>query len=160
MNMPTILFVCLGNICRSPCAQGVLEHLIKKKSLELDIYVESCGLGDWNLGQLPDERMRRTAEARGVILSSRAQSFRRDFFDRFDYIFSVDQKVLYELYKWALTPEHKAKIHLMTRFSKIYKDQEIPDPYYYGQGHFDLVMDMIEDSCEGLLEHLSSKDQK
>lgn len=157
--MPAVLFVCLGNICRSPCAQGVLEHLLKKKNLGMDIHVESCGLGDWNLGQLPDERMRVTAEARGIILSSRAQSFRRDFFDRFDYIFSVDHKVMYELYKWATTPEHKAKIHLMTAYSKVYKEQEIPDPYYYGQGHFDLVMDMIEDSCEGLLEYLSTKDK-
>ena len=155
--MPAVLFVCLGNICRSPAAQGILEHLVKTKNPVIDIHIESCGLGDWNIGQLPDERMRHTAEARGIVLSSRAQAFRRDFFDRFDYIFPVDLKVMYELHRWAATPEHKAKIHLMTTFSKIYKDQEIPDPYYYGQGHFDLVMDMIEDSCEGFLEHLSSK---
>ena len=153
--MPSVLFVCLGNICRSPCAQGVLVHLINKRGVSSQITVASCGLGDWNLGQLPDERMRKTAEERGVILSSRAQSFKREFFDRYDYILPVDLKVMHELYRWALTPEHKAKIHLMTKFSKIYKDQEIPDPYYYGQGHFDLVMDIIEDACEGLLDHLS-----
>lgn len=155
--MPSVLFVCLGNICRSPCAEGVLIHLIKKSDLSIDIRVESCGLGDWHTGQLPDERMRCTAEARGIVLSSRARPFEPDYFEDFDYILAADHGVMYELHKWAKTAEHKAKIHLFTKFSSTYKDQEIPDPFHFDQGHFELVMDMIEDACNGLFERLKAE---
>ena len=158
--MTSILFVCLGNICRSPCAEGVLLHMAKSSKFPSDIHVESCGLGDWHQGNLPDERMRRAAEARGIVLCSRAQPFNPDFFETFDYILAVDHSVMYELHRWAKKPQHKAKIHLATDFSRTYKDQEIPDPYYSDQGGFDLVMDMIEDACEGLLEHLKKQGEE
>ena len=152
--MYSILFVCLGNICRSPCAEGVLLHLSKKINPRLKLHVESCGLGDWHIGELPDERMRRAAKERGIVLRSRAQPFVLDFFDQFDYILAADHSVMYELHRWAKTPDHKAKIHLITHFSPNYKDQEIPDPFYDEQGHFDLVFNMVEDACQGLLVHL------
>jgi protein-tyrosine phosphatase len=153
-SMVSILFVCLGNICRSPAAEGVMNHLAKKITPSLELHVQSCGLGDWHKGQLPDERMRKTAKSRGIILTSRAQAFDQLFFDKFDYILAADHKVMYELHKWAKNPEHKAKIILITKFSKTYKDKEIPDPYYLDQGHFELVMDMMEEACQRLLEHL------
>lgn len=156
--MPLVLFVCLGNICRSPAAEGILKHLAKKKERAADLHVESCGLGDWHEGQLPDPRMRQTAEARGIVLSSRAKAFQHDFFEKFDYILAADMKVMYELHRWAKTPEHKAKIHLMTKFGRAYKDVEVPDPFYEDLGHFELVMDMLEDACEGLLEHLRGEE--
>jgi protein-tyrosine phosphatase len=155
--MPSILFVCLGNICRSPAAQGVFEHMLGEKKYPFQVQVGSCGLGDWHEGHLPDERMRHTAEARGVVLSSRAKSFEPRFFEEFDYILPVDKKVMYQLHLFAKTPEDRAKIHLLTRFSKVYKDQDIPDPYYCGQIHFETAMDMIEDACVGLLEHLQEQ---
>jgi len=152
--MPAILFVCLGNICRSPAAEGVLIHLARKNNPPIDLIVESCGLGDWHEGQLPDERMRKAAKSRGIVLSSRAQPFHTDFFEKFDYILAADKSVMYELHKWAKIPEHKAKIHLMTKFSSSYTNEEIPDPFYLDQGHFELVMDMLEETCQGLLAHL------
>lgn len=152
--MVSVLFVCLGNICRSPAAEGVLRHLAGQRT-NLHLHIESCGLGDWHKGQLPDERMRKTASARGIALTSRAKAFEEVFFETFDYILAADQKVMYELHRFAKNPDHKAKIHMITRFSPTYKDKEIPDPYYEDTGHFELVMDMIEDACHGLLDHLA-----
>lgn len=152
--MVSILFVCLGNICRSPAAEGMLRHMAQKNDLEL--HIESCGLGDWHLGRLPDERMREASKKRGIILSSRAQVFHPTFFERFDLILVADNKILNELYRYVTTPDSKAKIHFITHFSGCYKDQEIPDPYYQGEAGFEHVLNMIEDSCEGLLEHLKN----
>lgn len=154
--MVAILFVCLGNICRSPAAQGIFENQTSKDPAFSDIHVESCGMGDWHVGQLPDPRIRVAAKNRGVILASRAQLFDPSFLERFDYILAADHEVLRDLYRFAMSPEHKAKIHLMTVFSNLYKDQEIPDPYYGGDMGFELVLDMLEDSCQGLLTHLKN----
>lgn len=154
--MPTILFVCLGNICRSPAAEGVLQHLANKHQLT-DLAVESCGIGDWHVGQLPDERMQRAAQDRGIILKSRAKAFDTTFFQRFDYILAADHDILHELYARAKTPEQKAKIHLMTDYSLSYRGEDIPDPYYRGEGGFETVLDMIEDCCEALAHHIYGK---
>ena len=154
--MHSILFVCLGNICRSPAAEGIMRDMVKSAEF-LDpekLHIESCGLGDWHLGSLPDERMREAAKNRGYILTSQAKGFKLPYFDRFTLILAADHKVMNELYRHAATPEYKSKIHLITHFSPCYKDQEIPDPYYEGEAGFELVLDMLEDSCEGLLAHL------
>lgn len=150
--MVAVLFVCLGNICRSPAAEEVLRHLAKADGL--DLHVESCGIGDWHVGCLPDERMRDAAKARGLILSSRGQQFKSAFLEKFDYILAADKEVIRDLYFYAQTPEHKAKIHMMTAFSPCYRDKEIPDPYYQGDFAFEHVLDMLEDSCQGLIEHI------
>lgn len=155
---PSVLFVCLGNICRSPAAEGILRHLAKNEDIDIDI--ESCGLGDWHAGSLPDERMREASKNRGFLLTSRAQKIKPEFFDRFDLIFVADQKVLNELYKFAEKPEHKAKMHFITHFSTAFKGQEIPDPYYQGEAGFEQVLDMLEDSCEGILAHIKKKPHK
>lgn len=152
--MPSVLFVCLGNICRSPAAEGVLRELASKANDMQNLYIESCGIGSWHVGHLPDIRMQEAARQRGVILSSRAQQFTQAFFDRFDYILAVDHEVLDYLYPYAKTAEHKAKLHLITEFSPTYKGQEIPDPFYGNSSHFDLVLDMLDDSCEGFIEFI------
>lgn len=152
--MPSILFVCLGNICRSPAAEAVLRHFGEQEGAKLQLHIESCGLGDWHIGHLPDSRMREAAQNRGYMMTSRAQKIDPSFFDRFDFILAADQKVLHELYRYAPSPEAKAKIQLITYYSSIYKNKEIPDPYYEGEAGFEHVLDMIEDSCQGLLEHL------
>lgn len=155
--MTSVLFVCLGNICRSPAAEAILRHQAANEKETQDLYVRSCGLGSWHTGQMPDARMREVAKRRGIIMSSRAQQFQSDFFDRFDYILVADHEVLNVLYQYASTPKHKAKLHLLTAFSSSYKNQEIPDPYYGSEASFELVLDMLEDSCEGLLEHIKKK---
>lgn len=154
--MHSILFVCLGNICRSPAAEGMLKHLAQSKNFQ-EVHVQSCGLGNWHAGHLPDERMREAAKKRGIILTSRAQQFHRNNFEQFDYILVADQDVMNTIYQYAESAEHKAKIHLITAFSSRYQGEEIPDPFYEGEAIFNLVLDMLEDSCEGLLEHLQKQ---
>lgn len=151
--MVSVLFVCLGNICRSPAAEGVLKHFVGRHP-ELDIHVESCGIGDWHVGQLPDSRMCRATENRGITLVSRAQVFDPAFLEAFDYILAADKSILHELYQHAKSTELKAKIHLITQFSKTYREEDIPDPYFKGTDSFELVLDMLEDSCQGLLEKI------
>ncbi len=152
---PSVLFVCLGNICRSPAAEGILRHLAHKEGVE--VHVESCGLGDWHKGSLPDERMREASKKRGVSLTSRAQKIEPEFFDRFDLILVADHKVMNELYKFAEKPEYKAKMHFITHFSSSFKGQDVPDPYYDGEAGFENVLDVLEDSCEGILTYITSK---
>ncbi|CUI16428.1 low molecular weight protein-tyrosine-phosphatase [Candidatus Protochlamydia naegleriophila] len=156
MKTVRVMFVCMGNICRSPAAEGILKHLAQNESLSL--HVESCGVGDWHVGQAPDRRIQEASKARGIVLTSRAQQFQKDFFDHFDYILVADKEVLKFLYQYARTPEYKAKIALMTEFSSLYKGQDVPDPYYQPGGAFELVLDMLEESCEGLLNHIRNKE--
>lgn len=152
--MTSIMFVCLGNICRSPAAEAILRHMATEAGNHNELTIQSSGLGDWHIGQLPDERMRDTAKLRGVHLTTRAQQFKLSFFEDYDYILAADHEVLHELQRHAKTTTQKAKIHLITAFSSTYRDQEIPDPYYQGDAAFDLVLDMLEDSCQGLLDHI------
>ena len=155
--MISVLFVCLGNICRSPAAAAVLLYLNEKKESPIELHVESCGIGSWHVGQLPTEKMREASEKRGVLLSTRAQQFDPSFLDAFDLVLAADQSVLHELYHYAKTAEKKAKIHLITEHSSNYYREEIPDPYSQGEPAFEIVLDMIEDSCEGLLEHFKNR---
>lgn len=148
----SVMFVCMGNICRSPAAEGILRHL-SQEDPSLQIHVESSGIGDWHLGQAPDKRMQEASQARGIALTSRAKQFQYNHLDKFDYILAADKEVLKYLYHMAKNPDQKAKIFLMSSFSTIYQGEEIPDPYYRANGAFELVLDMLEDSCDGLLQH-------
>jgi protein-tyrosine phosphatase len=148
-----ILFVCMGNICRSPAGEGILRHFAGQDPT-LEIYVESCGIGDWHIGQAPDYRIREASHARGIVLTSVAQQFQQVFLDKFDYILAADKEVLKFLYHYAKSPDQKVKIFLMTAFSSNYAGQEVPDPYYQSDGAFEMVLDILEDSCQGLLQHI------
>ena len=148
-----VLFVCMGNICRSPAGEGILRHFASQDP-SLAVYVESCGIGDWHIGQAPDQCIQEASKARGIVLTSLAQQFQHAFLDEFDYILVADKEVLKFLYHYAKTPDQKAKIFLMTAFSPIYAGQEVPDPYYQSNGAFELVLDMLEDSCQGLLQYI------
>lgn len=146
----SILFVCLGNICRSPAAEEILRQMAKE-SPSLQLQVESCGLGEWHAGSLPDERMRQKAKERGLNLCSRARGFRFEFFSQFDYLLAADRKVLSSLTE-AAPPEHVKKIYLITALSKNYPHLDVPDPYHRGNQAFDEVLNILEDACQGWLE--------
>jgi len=154
--MTKVLFVCLSNICRSPAAEGILKTLAEREELGDQVAVESCGIGDWCLGDLPDARMRLAAQARGVILAGRAKKFQADYLDEFDYIFAADNEILEHLHRFAKGPQHKAKIHLMTVFGSAHRGKSIPDPFYGGDAAFENILDMLEDACEGIIQEIKS----
>ena len=142
----SILFVCTGNICRSPTAEAVLRHLAREKSLELRI--ESAGLGDWHVGDPPDERAQHHAKNRGYDLSAqRARQVRAEDFERFDMILAMDRGHLRALQKLA-PAHHHAKIRLFV------EGRDVPDPYYGGPDGFEKVLDLVEAHCQRLLQEL------
>lgn len=154
-----VLFVCLGNICRSPAAEAILRHFAEREGLQDKIHIESCGLGDWHVGELPDPRMRSAAKTRGFIMASRAQKFQRHFFEEFDYILAADHEILENLHRFTDNPEHKSKMHLFTAFGSAYQGKVIPDPYYRGDLAFENILDMLEDACEGLILEIKGQDR-
>ena len=142
----SILFVCSGNICRSPTAEGVLRSLCGKEGLELR--VESAGLGDWHVGQPPDERTQLHARKRGYDLSAqRARQVRPQDFEDFDLILAMDRGHLLALGRMA-PAQHRTKIRLFAA------GRDVPDPYYGGADGFEQVLDLVEAECRGLLEEL------
>jgi protein-tyrosine phosphatase len=152
--MTKIMFVCLGNICRSPAAEAILKQMVDQDENLEHVEVDSCGMGDWYRGKSADERMREAAKLRGYDLAGRAKQFLPAYFEECDLILAADHEVLTMLHSHATELEKKSKIHLMTNWSENYKNQEVPDPYYYGVSAFDMVLDIIEDACEGLKQHL------
>jgi protein-tyrosine phosphatase len=144
----SILFVCTGNICRSPTAEAVFRALAKNAGLELRI--ESAGLGDWHVGEPPDDRAQHHAKGRGYDLSAqRARQVRQRDFDDFDLILAMDRGHLRALERMA-PPKHRAKIRLFAA------DRDVPDPYYGGPEGFERVLDLVEDQCRSLLEELKT----
>jgi len=158
--MVSVLFVCLGNICRSPAGEGVLKQLAETDEIFANLHIESCGLGGWHVGQLPDSRMRKAALNRDIVLATRAQQFKDEFFEKYDFILAADQDVLNELYQEARSPLHKSKVHLITEYSSCYLNQDVPDPYYGSAKDFDLALDMLQEACKGFLVELKSRMKK
>ncbi len=150
-----LCFVCLGNICRSPTAEGIMRAIVRDAGLSARIDVESAGTGSWHLGERPDRRASTTAAARGVSLDSRAQQFMPEDFDRFDYVLVVDERVRSEIQGLARTGAERRKVHLLRAFDPASPaGAAVPDPYYGGQDGFDEVFDICDAACRGLLGHL------
>lgn len=146
-----ICFVCLGNICRSPLAEGVFQHLATQAGW--DCRVESAGTGGWHVGEVPDPRSQRVAHAHGLRLTSRAQQFRAADFARFDYVFALDEEIAADLRALARTPAELHKIHLLREYDpRANGDLNVPDPYYGGLDGFERVYEMIERSCRELIQ--------
>lgn len=153
-----LLFVCLGNICRSPAAEGIMASIVEKYGLQDIIEVDSAGTSGWHEGELPDERMRSHGERRGYTFDSPARKFRKSDFDDFDYILVMDRQNFANVRVMATNQEQTDKIHMMTEFSRQYTHHDhIPDPYYGGASGFELVLDLLEDACEGLLQVIKKK---
>ena len=149
-----VLMVCLGNICRSPAAEEVLQRMGEAQGL--DLQVDSCGLGDWHKGSLPDPRMQRAAAARGFDLKTHAFAFERAFFDTYDYILAADLSVLAELHKRAEAPQERDKVEPMTAYANRCRGQDVPDPYHGTDADFEHALDMIEDACAGFIRHVQA----
>lgn len=151
-----VLFVCLGNICRSPTAEGVLRHQLTEAGLAEVIHVASAGTGDWHVGKPPDSRTRRAAQLRGYDLSAqRAQQVSVADFTGYDLILAMDESNLAHLQ--AMRPGHaSAELDLFLRRYEGAVD-EVPDPYYGGEQGFEQVLDLIEAACRGLVIELKGR---
>ncbi len=150
-----VLFVCLGNICRSPMAEGVFRKLVAEKGLEKSFHIDSAGTSGYHQGELPDARMRMHASRRGYHLTSLSRRVQPEDLEEFDWIIAMDDHNVERLHGMARSPEQAAKIKKMTEFSRRFEAKEIPDPYYGGDSGFEHVIDLLEDACEGLLEKLT-----
>lgn len=153
MTTKKILFVCLGNICRSPSAEAVFTGLVNKSGLAKMYEIDSAGTGGWHVGKPADKRMQKHAIRRGYDLTSIGRQFDPESdFDRFDIIVAMDDENVATLKQLARNQDDEKKIQKMTDFSKEWGYSEVPDPYYGGDEGFELVLDLLEDACEGLLE--------
>ena len=151
-----ILFVCLGNICRSPAAEGIFKQKVKNRDLEQLFVVDSAGTGSWHVGNLPDQRMREAALSRGIALTSRSRKIEENDLYEFDHILVMDNDNLAAVK--SLIKDHKnpinSKIKLILSYLKNSQFKEVPDPYFGGQKGFDEVLDLLDDAIDGLIDSL------
>ena len=151
-----ILFICLGNICRSPAAEGVMQRLVEERGLGDCFEIDSAGTYSGHHGQLPDPRMRRHASRRGYNLTHRARPIESDDFDYFDIIVAMDEGNRRNLMQLASSPQQQAKIVMMGDYIvklRAHYDY-VPDPYYEGDEGFELALDLLEDACGNLLNDI------
>lgn len=149
-----VLFVCMGNICRSPMAEGVFQNLIEKHSLAARIGTDSAGTHAYHTGEPPDSRAQAVAARRGYSLERlRARKVRASDFRQFDLILAMDHQNRESL-RARCGQTHRHKVRLMLEFARHVECEEVPDPYYGGLDGFEAVLDMIEDACSALLEHI------
>lgn len=156
-NSVGVLFVCLGNICRSPTAHAVFETLAEREGLLPKLTVDSCGTGSWHIGQPPDARMQKIARQRGYDLSQlRARRLAGEDFSRFDYILAMDTRNLADVMQKAPDTYH-GRISLLLDFSPERNVLEVPDPYYGTEDGFDHVVSLVESACQGLLQDIKQQ---
>lgn len=155
--MLRVLFVCLGNICRSPTAHGVFLKKLAERKLEHRVEVDSAGTANWHVGKAPDPRTIKAAAKRNYDLTPlRARQAIAADFDYYDYVLAMDKSNLSDLK--ALKPAAaKTKPELFLSFAHHFKEQEVPDPYYGGADGFEHVLDLVEDACEGLLDDIEER---
>lgn len=152
-----LCFVCLGNICRSPMAEGVFKYLASHTGQGANFHVESAGLGAWHVGERPDARAQRTALRHGVSLAGAAQQFRPGDFSRFDLILALDSEIYTDLLRLARTDADRAKVHLLREYDpQANIDRNVPDPYYGDQRAFERAYELIERACRNLLHQLQT----
>lgn len=151
----SILFVCLGNICRSPAAEGVMRAIVDRNDASAYIHIDSAGTGNYHTGDLPDKRMRVHALRRGYNLTHRARQFRTADFDNFDIIIPMDASNLSNILRLARSGEDEQKVIPISNFFRDTSRYDyVPDPYYEGAEGFELVLDLLEDSLQNLFDPL------
>lgn len=159
MAVKKVLFVCLGNICRSPAAEGIFRAVVQKKGLSQKILVDSCGTGGWHQGDAPDARMIEHAAQRGYDLKplrGRQIRFPEDYTE-FDYIMTMDNSNRKNVLALDVKKEFQHKVHSLTSFCRTYSLTEVPDPYYRAADGFEHVLDLLEDACHELLIHIQKE---
>jgi protein-tyrosine phosphatase len=149
MSQIKVLFVCMGNICRSPTAEGVFTHLVEQSGTRDRFVIDSAGTHAYHVGEQPDTRAQQTARQRGIDLSFiRARKFSRADFEQFDHILAMDLDN-YEILLDACPPEHRDKVRMFLDYAPERDERDVPDPYYGGQNGFDHVFDLVEDASQG-----------
>ena len=149
-----ILFVCLGNICRSPSAEAVMKAVVKREGLEDEIYVDSAGILAWHSGEPADRRMQSHAKERGYDLTSISRQIKAKDFEKFDLIIGMDHENMRDLRALDKDNKYSDKLYMMTGFCRNIPADSVPDPYYGGVSGFENVLDILEDACEGLLDRI------
>ena len=151
-----LLFVCLGNICRSPAAEGVFLHHLQKRGLSERFVVDSAGTGSWHVGNPADRRMRAAAQRRGIDLPSRARQIELSDLEEFDLVLTMDDANLAAVTSLAKEAGARAsaEIRPMLSYARRFNETEVPDPYYGGDEGFEHVLDLLDDACTALLDEL------
>lgn len=155
--MVRVLFVCMGNICRSPTAEGVFRSLVEQAGLARHIHIDSAGTHAYHIGEPPDQRSQAAARKRNIDLSSqRARKVRIEDFNEFDYILAMDKNNFAEL-EYLIAGNHNGKLKLFLEFAENADTREVPDPYYGGPHGFEHVLDLVESASNGLLKTIREK---
>ena len=152
MAKTKILFVCLGNICRSACAEAVMKQVVAQRGLEADFEIDSAGLISYHSGEKADPRMRHHAAKRGIDITSIARKITTTDFSHFDYIIGMDDDNIRRLLENAPDKQSCQKISKMSDYCQTHRVYSVPDPYYGGDSDFELVLDLLDDACNGLLD--------
>ena len=159
MSKTRILFVCLGNICRSPVAEGCFRHLVREQGVEHLVEIASAGTAAWHVGNPPDGRSTETAAQRGIDISQqRANKVKAADFEFFDYLLAMDGENLMNLMRMA-PQEHSHKVKLFLDFAPDQPEREVPDPYYGGDQGFEHVLDLVQAASRGLLDEITSQER-
>ena len=149
-----LLFVCLGNICRSPSAENIMNHLINEAGLADKIVCDSAGTSGYHVGASPDRRMNAAAVKRGIELQGKSRKLTPSDLQQFDLILAMDRENYQDILYLDREGKYEAKVYLMCDFARHKTDKEVPDPYYGGQDGFDYVIDLLLDACAGLLDYV------
>ena len=146
--------VCLGNICRSPTAEGILQHKVDSKGL--DVEIDSCGTGGWHAGESPDRRAQATMVSKGMnITNLRARQFSKSDFDHFDLIYAMDESNYHDVIALADTQEQESRVRMILNESNPNSNMPVPDPYYGGDAGFENVFRLLDDACDVIVERIS-----
>ena len=149
-----LLFVCLGNICRSPSAENIMNHLIQEANLSDKIVCDSAGTSAYHINSAPDSRMSAAAKEQGIELIGKARKFKPLDFERFDLILAMDRANYQDILYSDRDGKYEDKVKMMCSFATQHDDVEVPDPYYGGEDGFRYVIDLLLDSCSGLLDYI------
>lgn len=152
-----IVFVCLGNICRSPTAEGIFQHLVNERGLQSYFYIDSAGTSAYHIGEPANSKSRQTAKERGIELKSRARRFENEDLGEFDMIVAMDHENLENIKALDKSGTFEEKIVMLREYDPSPDDGEVPDPYYGGMDGFQNVFDIVKRSCENLLDELQEK---